>query len=317
MTLPVVWMFSGQGAQYYQMGAPLYAADPVFRQAVDDCSRRLEPQLGAALNQILYQPRPDRFAPFERTRHSHAALFVVQYALATSLRARGHRPDFLLGYSLGEFVAYALAGCMPLDDALRAVCEHANALETRAPRGGMLAIVDQLERVEQFPAEFAGVEIAAENYRGHFAVAGPVSALDRLNRTLRHAGVNTAMLPVEFAFHSAHLNAAAPVFDQFARTLRFAPPQIPVISAERGRVLRSPEPADLWRVTARRVNCRATIEIMEDYGAYRYVDLGPSGTLANFVKYNLLRGSGSETHTIMTPFGQDIAALSALESKLS
>lgn len=31
MNLRTVWMFSGQGAQYFQMGAPLLAAEPVFR----------------------------------------------------------------------------------------------------------------------------------------------------------------------------------------------------------------------------------------------------------------------------------------------
>jgi trans-AT polyketide synthase, acyltransferase and oxidoreductase domains len=316
MKLPVVWMFSGQGAQYFQMGAPLYAADAVFRETVDDCSRRLEPRLGAPINHILYQPRADRFEPFVRTRHSHAALFAVQYALAQTLRHRGHRPDFLLGYSLGEFVAYAVAGCLSLDDALQAVCEHAFALEAHAPHGAMLAVVDRLEIIDRFPAEFAELEIAAENYAGHFAVAGTVGAVDNLQRALRAAGINFARLTAEYAFHSSQIAPAAPAFARFAETLRFAPPQVPVISAERGRVVRAPQAADLWRVTAHRVHCRATIEIMEDYGAYRYIDLGPSGTMANFVKYNLRPGARSQLHAIMTPFRHDLAALSAAEAHL-
>ncbi len=315
-TLPIVWMFSGQGAQYYQMGASLYAGDAAFRAAFDDCARRFEPQLGRSLADLLYQPRADRFVAFERTTYSHAALFAAQYAAAAMLSERGHRPDFLLGYSLGEFVALAVSGCLSLDDAVRAVYEHAAALEARAPRGGMLAVVEPLDVLRRFPAEFAAVDIAAENYASHFVVAGTVPAIQTLHRALRAAGVNTALLPVDFAFHSAQIAPASAQFESFARTLRFAPPRIPVISAERARVLRAPQPADLWRVTAHRVKCQATVEVMEDYGAYHYVDLGPSGTLANFVKYNLSPRSHSQTHTIMTPFGQDIAVLNAMEARI-
>ena len=309
-----VWMFSGQGAQYYQMGAPLYATEAVFRETVDDCSRRLEPLLGASLREILFQPRADRFARFERTLHSHAALFAVQYALAQTLRRRGHRPDFALGYSLGEFVALAVAGCLPLDAALRAVVEHAQALEAHAPPGAMLAVVDRFEAMRRFPAEFARVEIAADNYPGHFAVAGPLDAINALDRILRTAGIGTARLPVEFAFHSSLLAPARPAFFRFAQTLALRAPEIPLVSAERARVVPAPAAEDLWRVTAQRVRFRETLEIMEERGAYRYVDLGPSGTMANFVKYNLRRGSYSTFHTIMTPFGRDLQALSAFDA---
>lgn len=313
---PSVWMFSGQGAQYFQMGAPLYAADPGFHDVVEDCSRRLEARLGASLSDILYRPRPDRFAPFTRTLHSHAALFTVQYALAQTLRRRGHRPDYVFGYSLGEFVAYAVAGCVSLDDALGAVCAHAAALEAHAPPGAMLAVVDRLEIMRRFPAEFGRVELAADNYPGHFAVAGPVPAIDALQHTLRAAGIDSVRLPVEFAFHSPGIAAAAPAFRTFAGALAIREPQYPVISAQVARVVRTPAGEDLWRVTAAPVQCRTTIDIMEDYGAYLYLDLGPSGTLANFVKYNLKPDSQSRVQAIMTPFGRDLEGLAAADARL-
>jgi len=89
-----------------------------------------------------------------------------------------------------------------------------------------------------------------------------------------------------------------------------------VISAQAARVVRAPTGEDLWRVTAAPVQCRATIEIMEDYGAYLYLDLGPSGTLANFVKYNLRPGSQSQFQAIMTPFGRDCDGLAAADARL-
>ena len=309
MKRPVVWMFSGQGAQYYQMGAPLLAAEPVFRETIEDCSRRLEPLIGTSLRDLLYQPRPDRFAAFDRTLHTHPALFVVQYALARLLESRGRRPDYVLGYSLGEFVAYTVAGCLGLDAALSAVVTHARLMEEHAPAGAMLAVVDSPEVRDRLPAEFAGLELAADNYARHFAVAGPRPALERLHAALRDREVNSLLLPVRFAFHSAGIEPAAPAFRAFTSGLALTPPRIPVISAARARVVRTPAAGDLWTVARERIRFRETVEIMEDYGSFDYVDLGPAGTLAAFVKYNLRPGSASRHHAIMSPFQRDAQAL--------
>ena len=52
-------------------------------------------------------------------------------------------------------------------------------------------------------------------------------------------------------------------------------------------------------------------------GEHLYLDLGPSGTLANFVVRNLAPSSRSRGNAIMTPFGLDEAKLNALLSKVS
>lgn len=48
-----------------------------------------------------------------------------------------------------------------------------------------------------------------------------------------------------------------------------------------------------------------------------YIDLGPSGTLANFVKRNLTPDSESKVHTILTPFGQDVRKLQKVIESLN
>ena len=51
---PVVFMFSGQGAQYVNMGLGLYQSEPVFREQIDQCSEILKPLLGLDLRRVLY-----------------------------------------------------------------------------------------------------------------------------------------------------------------------------------------------------------------------------------------------------------------------
>jgi acyl transferase domain-containing protein len=53
-TANVVFMFSGQGTQYLQMGANLYKHEPIFQGAIDRCTEILQPLLGRDLRQLLY-----------------------------------------------------------------------------------------------------------------------------------------------------------------------------------------------------------------------------------------------------------------------
>src|SRR5205085_813062 len=82
---PVIFMFSGQGSQYVNMGRELYESESIFRSRVAECSRLLEPSLGLDLRAVLY-PNPEQSADAARqlnqTFLAQPALFVNAYALA-------------------------------------------------------------------------------------------------------------------------------------------------------------------------------------------------------------------------------------------
>ena len=54
------------------------------------------------------------------------------------------------------------------------------------------------------------------------------------------------------------------------------------------------------------------VECIENKGPCLYIDLGPSGTSATFVKYNLAPSSKSKTFQIMTQFGRELEQLKKL-----
>ena len=60
-----------------------------------------------------------------------------------------------------------------------------------------------------------------------------------------------------------------------------------------------------------------TIQMLEKRASYTYLDLGPSGTLATFVKYNLHNQSCSKSFSILNPFGQDVRNLEKLKAILT
>jgi len=97
--------------------------------------------------------------------------------------------------------------------------------------------------------------------------------------------------------------------------LPFSPPKIPIITAEQGAFLDKPSAKHLWDVTRNLVDFVKTIRWLEASGPYLYVDLGPSGSMATAVKYNLSKDSRSEFLPVSSPFGREGKNLESLQER--
>src|ERR1700731_3658446 len=105
----LVWMFAGQGAQYYQMGRELYEKEPIFREFLKKGDRLAQRLINDSLLEIIYRSRSDRFEPFRRLLYTHPAIMLFQCAMAEMLLQKGLRPDYVLGYSLGEYTSLVVS----------------------------------------------------------------------------------------------------------------------------------------------------------------------------------------------------------------
>lgn len=307
----VVWMFSGQGSQYPGMGRELYDQEPIFRESLERCDRITRPWLRVPLLEVLFDPH--LAADSADTRITHPAIFAVQYALARALLARGHTPDILLGYSLGEFVAQLVAETIPLETGLELLHRHASLMETATPEGGMLAVLDSPDAVHRIMGDIPELWIAAHNFENHCAVAGTTRAVDELQRRLEAQQATYQRLPVRRAFHCPLMDAAAPTFRGHLAGIRAGPPRFEIVSAATGG--RSIGVEGMWPATRQPVEFLRTVRNLDATYAegLTYVDLGPSGTLATFVKY-LRPRAGSAWYPIMTPWGGALKNLLAYES---
>jgi len=312
MTLPVVWMCSGQGSQFFNMGQELYRSEPVFRRAMDLCDEMLRPLLGLRLTDVIYAQRGDPHAPFDRVLHSSPAILAVQYAMARVLRARGQSPDLVLGYSLGEISAGILAGALALEDGLRLAVRMAELLERSAPPGAMLAVLGDRALMAAHPEWFAEAEVAGRNFDGHFVLSGRPEVMARVEAKLGAAGVSVQRLPVAFAFHSSQLGAVGPALRQLLGEVAVVPAAVDMMSASDGRISRTLSADGLWATLSGPVDFQATLARLATQGPRRYVDIGPSGTLATFAKYGLPKSAGAEIVATVTPYGDARAAVDRL-----
>ncbi len=227
---PVVFMFPGQGAQYVGMGANLYRDEPAFRVVVDQCADILLPHLGNDLRTLLYPVDPkseEAAATLRRTEFTQAALFTLEYALASLWMSWGVRPSLMVGHSVGEFVCAVLSGVMRLEDALSLVAARGRLMQA-LPAGTMLSVRLPAAKVE---LRLAGdLAIASSNGPSLCVVAGPTDEVSRLQRELEAEGVVCKSLHTSHAFHSPMMEPAVQPFFLLARSIPLSPPRIPFIS---------------------------------------------------------------------------------------
>ncbi|AWW42204.1 type I polyketide synthase [Streptomyces cadmiisoli] len=292
----LAWLFSGQGAQYAGMGATLYRAEPVFRDAVDTCAELLAPELGLDLRSLLFADGsgPDTEAAqaerdaadeqLRRTVHTQPALFTVEYALAVLWRSWGHSPDAMVGHSIGEYVAATLAGVFELPDALRLVALRGRLMDA-LPAGAMLAVQQAAEQVA--PRLPDGLSVATVNGPGVCVVAGPADAVADFAAQLEADGVRSRELRTSHAFHSAMMD---PILTEFTAAVAAVPrqaPRLPFLSNVTGTWFTAEDAADpaYWarhlRGTVRFGDCVGTL--LAD-GEWAFVECGPGRQLAGLVR---------------------------------
>ena len=315
MTAGTVFMFSGQGSQYFQMGRALYDHNQTFRDwmlRLDAIARRVA---GTSVVGTLYDDARRKGDAFDRTLLTHPAIFMVEYSLAQALMDAGVLPDIVLGVSLGSFAAAAVAGFLDVDDALNAVIGQAVAFEECGEPGGMTAV---LASPALFDENFlcGCSELAAINFSSHFVVSARRTELAEIDAELKKRGVVYQRLPVSFPFHSRWIEGAKARFEPFMRSIRFRKGRLPLVCSDQAAVLPELTEDYFWDIVRHPMRFREAAARLEQHGSRRYVDLGPSGTLATFLKYGMPTTSASTVHAILTPFGGDQKSFAATVSAL-
>jgi bacillaene synthase trans-acting acyltransferase len=144
-------------------------------------------------------------------------------------------------------------------------------------------------------------------------VSANYGALDEIEAALRERTITHQRLPVSFAFHSRWIDSAEAPLRSFGRTITRTHGRIPLVCCDRAEVVHELPEDFFWRFVRRPIRFRdAIMKLERGGGPYRYIDVGPGGTLATFVKYGLPATSRSTTHPILTPYGLDQKNLTAV-----
>ncbi|MGC6487646.1 MAG: type I polyketide synthase, partial [Planctomycetota bacterium] len=272
----LVFTFPGLGVERAGMAAALYEHDAAFRDALDECFA-LARACGGDLEAALLQP--DATDAVTDLSVAKPALFAFEYALATSMEARGLRADALLGCSLGEFAAGALAGVFSLRDAI-ALLIRSGARSAAAPAGRLVTAYCTKAEVDAAGCE--GVWVAAEHAPDVLGLAGAPEAVDALAQRLGQSGVRVEPLHGDRAFHSPLMADCAAALERDLAALELRAPTRRLLSASLGRELAEGEATDpgYWaRIVSAPIRFARALDHLAAIEDCVLLEVGPGGAL--------------------------------------
>lgn len=308
----VAFLFTGQGAQYREMGRSLYETQPTFRRILAECDALLQQHLGESLLAMLYAEAstatPERPAQavherpsIDNTTYTQPALFALEYALAQLWITWGVQPAVLMGHSVGELVAACVAGVFSLADGLKLIAARGRLMGALPQTGAMVSLMTDEARVQAAIAAYGAaaepveVSIAAVNGPASVVIAGRREPVLAIAEQLAAEGIKSRPLTVSHAFHSPLMEPMLDAFRAVAGTITYHAPTTPLISNVTGQ-LAGPEVTtpDYWvrhvRDTVRFADGTATLHAQ---GIDLLLEIGPKPTLLGLVESFVIRHSSS------------------------
>lgn len=210
----VIFVFTGQGAQWPAMGKELITSSFQFKESLHHSSAILS-RLGASwnlLDELLAEEATSRIYESEIGQPATTAL---QIGLVEVFRSLGIVPNAVLGHSSGEIAAAYAAGAISKESAIE-ISYHRGFLAKRCKDllkvdGGMLAVsIGEEEVCSQISRLAAGrAVVACCNSPLNTTVSGDENAITSLKRLLDESATPARRLRVDTAYHSHHMEAVA------------------------------------------------------------------------------------------------------------
>ncbi|KAI1129024.1 hypothetical protein F5Y10DRAFT_276998 [Nemania abortiva] len=221
-------VFTGQGAQYAQMGAQLIKQYPLARQII----KTLEANLAELPDHPPWSLEAELVADISTTRVGEAEISqplctAVQIMVTDLLHAARVKFSAVVGHSSGEISAAYAAGYLSARDAIVVAyyrglhCKHSKS-PNGAVKGAMMAAGTSFEDAIALCNEdaFVGrVSVAAINSSSSVTISGDEDAISEMMAILDDEQKFNRRLKVDTAYHSSHM---LPCFDPYVAALRNA-----------------------------------------------------------------------------------------------
>lgn len=283
----VAFVFPGQGAQAVGMGKDIYASDSAAKQLFD----RADEALGYSLSSIIFDG-PD--TELKITYHTQPALLTTSIAYLELFKAKGLKPDYVAGHSLGEYSALVAAGVMSFEDAVRTVRARGEFMEQAVPSGqGAMAAVLGAERealqklCSTVSQEIGAVELANLNCPGQIVISGSKEGVQAIVERGKEIGAKRVIpLEVSGPFHSSLMKPASERLAGVLSEVEMQSASIPVVANVTARPVQ--EPDEIRQLLVDQVHSSVlwedSVAWLIDQGVDTFVEIGSGTVLAGLIK---------------------------------
>src|SRR6476659_1053092 len=209
------------------------------------------------------------------------------------------------GHSVGEIAAYAIAGVISADDAVKLAATRGAEMVTAwsIEPTGMPAVLGGDEAEVLARLEALDLVAANRNAAGQIVAAGALAALDKLAED-PPAKARVRQLATAGAFHTHYMASATDGYATAVEKVTTAEPSTKLLSNADGQPVASAADAitKLVAQLTRPVRWDLCTETMRQDNVTAIVEFPPAGTLAGIAKREL---RGVHTHAVKAPADLD------------
>ncbi|KAJ5957961.1 Acyl transferase/acyl hydrolase/lysophospholipase [Penicillium vulpinum] len=287
----IVMVFSGQGAQWPQMGHELILSDSLFREDIEEMDQILQ--------SLKFPPswslKEELLEPAERSKLGRAELAqplttAIQIAMVNRLQRTGIEPQSVVGHSSGEIAAAYASGALSLTEALLCAYYRGYVAKEHSNEGGMAAVGLGSEQAAAYLID--GVVVACDNSPSSVTLSGDVAPLQTVLEIIKrdNPDVLARQLKVDMAYHSHHMSSMGDKYRKFLeieiqqQNLVRENPRVKFWSSVTGHIIEDGQelgPKYFQSNLTSQVRFNATIQqILRHQTNNIFLEIGPHSTLA-------------------------------------
>ena len=279
---PLVFVFTGQGAQWWRMGQDLIEREPVFRNVLEEIDSHLVALGGWSL--IDEMTKDEESSQINRTSIAQPAIFGLQVALAELWKSWGIEPSKVVGHSVGEVAAAYVAGAYTMEDAVKVIYHRSRLQDSTGGNGRMVAVgITESEAKKAIAGKEDQVGVAVINSPNLLTLAGDTGPLEEVVAELEAEQKFVRWLRIDYAFHTHQME---PIKDELLAVLsdiKPRPTKVPYISTVTGGVFPGEELDAMywWRNVREAVLFSPALTGLIRAGEDSFLELGPHPALQN------------------------------------
>jgi acyl transferase domain-containing protein len=284
----VVFVFTGQGAQWVGMGRETVEENEHFAasiQSMDDVLRSVEHPPSWSLRGLLMSDRAEKDL-FSSTEISQPVSTAIQIAYVDTLAAWGVTPAAIIGHSSGEVVSAYAAGALTSREPIIVSYYRGVACAQNKIPGGMAAVGLGREDVE--PYLQPGVVLACDNSNASVTLSGDLTGLQSTMANIKQhqQDVFVRQLRVPMAYHSPHMSTVAELYHSLiAHHVSPQALRIPWYSSVYGRKITEAKIAGplyfIHNMERPALFRTAALQLLKDLGGDMiHLEIGPHSALA-------------------------------------
>ena len=282
----VVFMFPGQGNQYFGMLKDLYEEEILVKEIFDNGFEVLHQLTNEDYKEIIGFGTKTDSDHINNTKYTQPILFLAEYALAKYLMELGIQPTKMIGHSLGEYVAACVAGVFTFEEGLQVLVKRAE-LMSNLEEGTMLALGVSANEIESLLTN--GIDVAAINTENTCVVSGDNDEIRIFKEILEDREISFSELKTSHAFHSYMMDEMLEDFAAELQKINLQAPTIPFISNLTGEEITAAEAtsANYWTS-----HLRGTVQFSKGLANIAttentiFIEVGPGKSMRSFCKQN-------------------------------